>query len=161
MRTMRGPERIVDVGGAPLSELVREVGVIALFVGMNSEVFEQSVLAVAKVLNHLARAIANAVVGETNLTGIEELRETHRHGLERKLGHDLALWPAQMGGKHDARTMLKGVPNRRQGCANPSVVGDLAVAQRNVEVDPDEGGDAFEIQILDRANRPSHRLSSR
>jgi len=51
---------------------------------------------------------------------------------------DLAVGPAEMAGKNDDRPLGEQRLDRRSAGHDPAVVGDLAVLERNVEIDADE-----------------------
>jgi hypothetical protein len=63
---------------------------------MEPEILEQRHLAIAKVLDDFTRTVSDAVVGEAHLTVVEKLSKPNGNRLERKLGHDLALGPAEV-----------------------------------------------------------------
>ena len=51
---------------------------------------------------------------------------------------DLAVGPAEMAGQDDPRALAEQVADRRDRGADARIVGDLAVLERDVEVDADE-----------------------
>ena len=95
------------------------------------------------------------------LQAVKKRGQANGNWLERELRNDLALGPAEVRRQHDARPLFEGVPDGRERGTNPCVVRNLAVLQRNVEIYPNERGDAFEVQVLDRTNRFGHAISPR
>jgi hypothetical protein len=61
-----------------------------------------------------------------------------------------------MGDDHEARATIQQLPKRRQRGPDPGVVGDVAVLQRHVEVDPDEH--PLARQVAEVPERPQSSL---
>src|ERR1041385_5906447 len=62
-----------------------------------------------------------------------------------------------MGSQNQAAALSNDVLNRRQGRANPRVIRNFAVGDRNVEVDAHEYAFSFQVEVGDR--QLPHRLS--
>ena len=83
----------------------------------------------------------------------KELREARGDRFETEFGFSFALRPSEVRHEDDARTLLGEPLDGGQRRADPPIVGDLAVLERNVEVDAHEhtssaGFEVFQEQLL-------------
>ena len=62
---------------------------------------------------------------------------------------DLAVRPAEVAGQDDVGARLQEVADGRDGGADARVVGDLAVRERDVEVDAHEDALAGDVRVAD------------
>ena len=116
---------------------------------MEAQVLEEDALARLEALDR--------VLG-TGAKGIARDRYRHLEQLRKPLGHrpqahavlDLAVGPAEVAGKNDDRPLGQQRLDRRQCGHDPAVVGDLAVLERNVEIDADEDALTGGVQVSDR-----------
>ncbi len=155
---MRGAEGIVHERVAELRQLPREGRVIALFLRVKADVFEQQH---AAWLEHAYRCFGgrtDAVRGEW-AGGSEQLAEALRDGLQRILRVRLAVGPAEVGEHDDAGAVLTQVRERRERGADAGIVGHLAVFHGHVEVDTDERGFAGPIGVADGAEAAHARCA--
>jgi len=133
VRTMCRAERVVDVEVAAVRQLAGVALVVLRLAGIEARVLEN----------------VHALVGH-------ELAEARGDGCHRVLRTVLVrLRAAQVRADCD----VGGAPRQQQlegryGGADPRVVGDAAVLQRDVEVRPDENALAGDVSRLDRAREP-------
>ena len=133
---VRSTERVVDVGVVAVDELRDECGVVALLPRVEPQVLEQ-------------------------LDAGRELREPRPHGRHRVAVVGLALRPAEVTARGDARAALDEPLDRGQRGADAEVVDDLAVVERHVEVSAQEHalardvGQVFEERELQVGRRVS------
>ena len=79
--------------------------------------------------------------------------------LQAHLRHDLALRPVEMRQQHRLAALAEDVLDRRHDALDPRRVGDPAVLDRHVDVDPGQHDLAFEVHVVERL--PAHRPPSR
>ena len=79
----------------------------------------------------------------------EELRQPLRDGPQAEAVLDLAVGPAEVAREDDPRAVGEQVVDGRDGGADARVVGDLAVLERDVEVDADEDALAGDVDVAD------------
>ncbi len=133
MRAVRGAECVVDIAVGELGERLGEIGIVGLLAGVEAQVLEQHQSS-RRELGDGARGDGTDAVGAERHAGAEQLGEPRRHGPQRVLGLGFALGPAEVRGHEHARTRSQQALERRQRCAHTRVVGDRAVAQRDVEI---------------------------
>ena len=75
MRAVGGAEGVVDVHVSEPGQLLRELRVVLLLLGVEAHVLEEESLAVLQVIDSLGGLVANAVLGDLDFLA-EELRET-------------------------------------------------------------------------------------
>ena len=130
-------EGVVHVGVLALYELEHELRVVPLLTRRETQVFEQ-------------------------VNSIDQLVEPRLHRAEAELGVGLPLRSPEMGASGDVGSSIAEPREGGQGRPHPEVVGDetLAVgglADRDVEVDPDEDVLALEVpEILEKRDSPDH-----
>ena len=145
MRPVRRAERVVDVEIAQRGKRLGKLRIVFLLARPEARVLDEGDGAAwqASCGRDAAHRIGNEFDGRAEqpfqvaddlLEGVLRIRATFR--------------PAQMREQHDARSLFPQVRDRRQRGAEPRVVGDLAVLQRDVEVDPHER--ALAVQRLRR-----------
>ena len=155
---MRRAERIVHVQIGERGQRRRELRIVFLFLRVEPQVFEQHDAAAGclRLIHDPARLVADAVVDERHGLA-EELGEAIGDRPQAHLRIHFALRPAQMAREHDGGAVIERVLDRRQRRADPRVVADDAVLQRDVEIDADEDALALEIEIPDRKfHRPAN-----
>jgi hypothetical protein len=118
-------------------ELLREVLVVLLLLGVETNVLEEKGLAVLEVVDSLGGLVADAVLGDLHLLA-EELRQALGAGTEGELVLRTTLGAAEMGGDPNAGTVVEEVLDGRDGRADPGVVGDGLAVQGNVQIAADE-----------------------
>ena len=150
MGAVGGAERVVHVDVAVRGQDASEAVVVGLLARVEAQVLEQRDLTAAQIADDLAGAVADRLVGQHDLAA-EQLGQAGGHRLERELGLDLAVGPAEVRAEDDAGLALDEVADGRQHRGDARVVGDLAVRlrQRDVEVDADEDALALDREILD------------
>ena len=159
VRAVGGAEGVVDVDVGVAGERPREALVVGLLAGRKAQVLQQRHRAGVQVVDHLAGAVADGLVGQGNV-GAEQLRQPRGDRLQRILLVRLALGAAEVRGEHHARALLDGELDRGQALADAGVVGDGAAGvERHVEVDADEDPTASDIQLVDGLDR--HGLPAR
>ena len=92
------------------------------------------------------------ILGERHRT-IEQRRQPIGDRPQRQLRVRLAFRPAEMAGENRRRAVRQRVLDRRQRRADPRVVRDRAVLDRDVEVDADQHPPPLERDVLDAALR--------
>src|SRR5690606_6245415 len=153
-----GAEGVVDPDVRDLRQLAGEVLVVGLFTGMEAEVLEEEDLAALEVVDDLGHALPHAVVGDDDLGVGKQLAQPladREHGVLRD---DSPLGTPQVRSQDDPGSAVERVPNGRQGGADPRVVGDPTVLERNVEIHPDEDSLPRQVQLVQGANRHLHSL---
>ncbi len=149
-------ERVVDVDIGVGGQGAGEAVLVGLLARVEAQVLEQRDLPVAQIGHHLARAVADRLVGQGHVH-VEQPGQVGRHRLERVLGSGLALGPAQVRRDHQARAALEAVADGRQRRAHARVVAHLAtpalaLVERDVEVHAQEHPLALDGQVLDVAD---------
>ena len=83
-------------------------------------------------------------------------RHVHNQQAGQVLGHrrkrlgflELAFGrPAEVRDQHQARAFLQGVPDPGQRGADPGVLGDATILERDVEIDPHKHALAVEVEV--------------
>ena len=118
-------------------ELLREILVVLLFLGVEANVLEEKGLAVLEVVDSLGGLIADAVLGDLHLLA-EELRQALGAGAERVLVLRTTLGAAEVGGDPNAGTVVEKVLDGRDGSANSRVIGDGLAIQGYIQIAADE-----------------------
>jgi len=142
------PERVVDVDVGVRRERGRERRVVLLLLRMEAQVLQQQHLAVAEPPKRVLRPGAKRVAGHGNGLA-KELAQPRAHGSEPEAVADLAVRTAEVAREDDARALRLKVADRRDRGADARVVGDLAVLERDVEVDAEEDALARGVQVAD------------
>ena len=148
VRTVRRPERVVDVDVAVGRELLGELRVVLLLLRVEAEVLQEQDLAVAEALDRVLRAHAEGVAGHRDRLA-HELAEALGHRPEPEAVADLAVRPAEVAGQDDPGALGLQVPDRGQRRPDARVVGDPAILERDVEVDADEDALARGVEVPD------------
>jgi len=143
------PERVVDVDVGVGGELRGECRVVLLLRGMEAEVLQEDRLARAHSLHGILGAGAKRVTGDGHIA-TKELRQALADGPQPQAVLDLPIRASEMTGEDDLGAVGEEARDRRQGGPDPGVVGDLAVGQRNVEVDAHEDALARGVEVADR-----------
>ena len=144
MRAVRGPEGVVDIHVAQRGQLLRERGIVLLFLGVVAQVLQQQ---------HFAG------LGQHGFDFRTDAIRRHRHRLFQKsrealgargqahLRIRLALGTAEMARQDQRGAVVERVLDAGQRRLDALVAGNLFAAggEGNVEIDPHE--DAFVTQI--------------
>ena len=93
-------------------------------------------------------ADAERVAGDRDRAA-DQLAEPLGDGPQAEAVGDLAVGPAEVAGEDDPRALRLQVADRRQRGADARVVGDLAVRERDVEVDAHEDALARGVHVTD------------
>ena len=149
---MRRAESVVDVVLGQLRELLGEVLIVGLFLGVEAQVLEQQRLALFQLGGDFFGFRANALGTEANVLAARQLLiEQHAqplgHRLQAHLGIGLAFGPAQMRSQNQARSMAQSIFDGGQSFADARVVHDAPVFERHVEVNAHEDPVAIERKI--------------
>jgi hypothetical protein len=147
VRAVRGAERVVDVGVGQVGVALRQLGVVL-----------RLALLVADVLEHHDVAVRDAVerLGERHVDA-EQLARALRHRLQAELGLAV-LRPAEVRGEDEPGPALAQRLQRGKRGADAGVVGDRAVLERDVEVDPDE--DPLAAEVPEVVQRPHEAVAA-
>ena len=130
---MRGAERIIDVHVAQLRELFGERGIILLFFGMESEIFEQKHLPLLQISNHFLDFWAHTAGSKGD--GLpQQFSKPGRNRPQAVLRFRLPFRPAQMRGEDEAPAFFEHVSNRWERCVDTGIVCNPAVRKRNIKV---------------------------
>ena len=148
VRAVGGPERVVDEDVGVRGEGRGEVRVVLLLLGVEPEVLEEDRLARTHPLDGVLCPDAERIAGHRDIAA-EQLAEALADRPEPEAVLDLAVGPAEMAREHDPRPVVEERDDRRQGGPDPGVVGDLAVRERDVEVDSDEDALARGVEVAD------------
>ena len=103
----------------------------------------------AQPLDRVLRAGSQRVAGDGHVAP-QQLRQTLPHRPKPKAVLDLALGSPEVARKDDPRALAHQVEDRRQRGANARVVGDAAILERDVEVDPHEDALVVRVEIANR-----------
>ena len=148
---MRGPERIVDEDIGVRRQRLRELRVVLFFLGMKPKVLEEddARFRPLRLVDGAAHVLADAVVDERHRT-IQQATQPIGDRPETHLRVAFALGPSQMTREHDRRAVVQRVADCRQRRADPCIVADSLVLDRDVEVDADERTRSRQLEISDR-----------
>ena len=146
VRAVRRAEGVVHVDVGQRRQLRGELGIVALFAGVEAQVLEQQDLARGERVRRLRGLGTDALLDEAHGLA-EQLRQPHRDRRERELGLLLALRLAEVGRAEDPRPLLEREAQRRQRLGDARVVGHAAAVERHVEIDPQEEFSPLERQF--------------
>ena len=146
---MRGTEGVVDVDVGERGQLGGQPGVVLRLPWLVADVLEHQDVPGPEVLRECAHVVAHHGGGERHV-GAGQLGQPVRGRTQRQLGLAV-LRPSEVRDEDQARAAAAQLLDRRQGRPDPRVVGDLAIIQRHVEVDPDQNPPAVEVaQVPER-----------
>ena len=147
---MGGAEGVVDENIRHGSQALGKLGIIGLFLGAETDVFQQHDLTGLDAVGHHLGNGAVDVSSHGHLD-VQEFLQSSGHGLEAHLGIDLALGAAQMGAQDDGGIVLQQITDGGQSAADADIIGDLAVLiQRHVEIAAQEDFLSGHVDVLDR-----------
>ena len=151
MRTMRRPERVVDVVAIPVCEGACELWIVRLFAGVVAKVFENNELTLFERSRARRDILTDAIGQELNPTR-KELPQSLGNRCKREFGNALALGASEMRADGNPRAGRQKRPDRRQRGLNPRVVGHRAAVERHVEIraQEDAGAPPVPAGIVDR-----------
>ena len=152
MGAMRGAEGVVDVDVGERRELLREAGVVLLFLGMKPEILEEHDAIRACAVDRGRGRRPDRILREFDGTA-EQLRQPFRDRPQRKFRVRLPLRPAEMRTQNHRGAAIERVPDRGDRGSDTGVVRDRAVSDRHVEVDAHQHAPALEWNIGDAALR--------
>jgi hypothetical protein len=141
VRAVRGAERVVDVRVGQVGVALRERRIVRGLPRLVADVLEHDDVAVGHVVDRRRERDVDA----------QQLARALRHRLQAEL-RLAVLRPAEVRGEDEPGPALAQRLQRRKRGADAGVVGDRAVLERDVEVDPDE--DAFPAEVAEVAERP-------
>jgi hypothetical protein len=133
VRAVRCSEGVVDIIIGERCECLREFGLSRRFAGVEANVFEERELTLSETVDNGPRGFTDAIGRERHVMA-QESGEMLRNGFERELGVVFPLRSSKVREQDHARAACEEFPQRRKGGANPSVVADLPVGERDVEV---------------------------
>ena len=141
------PEGVVDVDVRVRRQLLGELRVVLLLLGVEAQVLEEEELARPESLDRILGADAQRVAGHRDVAP-EQLGQT----LRRRAAGGGRPGPCRRAGRggsrgRRARPAPRRWTDRRQGGPDARVVGDLAVLERDVEVDADEDTLAGRVEV--------------
>jgi hypothetical protein len=151
---MRRAERIVHVEIRQRSQLLGELLVVRLLLGMKPQILQKQGLPLLQLHGDFLRLGSHAVRREAHVLAprqflVEYHAQPFGYRLQAHLGIGFALRPPQMRGQDQPCPMPQRVLDRGQGLADAGVVHNPAVFQRNIEVDPHKDAVATKRQIAD------------
>ena len=153
---VHGTERVADVAvgerSQPLGEGAAFVVVLARLARLEPDVLQHGDVAVGEPVDRLARRLTGDVVAQRNV-GAEQLGQPVRDRSQGQVRTVLALGPTQVSADDDTCARVAKIADGRQAGADPAVVGDALVLERDVEIGPDE--DAPAAEVAERVD-PSH-----
>ena len=160
---MAGPERVLDEEVAVRRQPARELRVVLLLAGLESQVLEEDHRAGGRGAHEVARALVERLIKERHAP-LEQLLETARHRSQRELRRALPLGAPQVGGQHEDGSPLAQRGQGRNGGADPDVASHAPLLripfQRHVVVDPHQrpaSGHLVVPQVVDRPAREHYR----
>ncbi len=147
VRAVGGPEGVVDIEIGEAGEGLRQLRIVLGLARLEAGVLEQQDLPGPETRGKRLDVLADDRRGQGDL-GPDQFTESlgDRSQRERRV---TILRPAQMRGEDDRCAALAQQLDRRQGAADPGVVGDAAIVERDVEVDPDERAPALGRRVAD------------
>ena len=141
-------EGVIHEDLAIARERLRVFLLVRLLFRVEAQVLEHHHLARLEPRNRVPRADAQRVARDRHRHP-QQPGETLRHRPKPSGLNDLALRPAEVAHQHDGRAVLEQVDDRGIARADPRVVLDLAVLDRDVEVDANEDALALRIEVSD------------
>src|SRR3954454_1309433 len=147
MGAVGGAEGVVDVGVGQRCQSARQLGVVRRLPRLVADVLEHEDVARPQRVGLGPRLLADDPRRELDV-GAEQLAQAPRCRPQRQLGLAV-LGPAQMGDQDEARAPLAQFLDGGQRGLDPAVVGDPAVLERDVEVDPHENALAFDVDVVE------------
>src|SRR5207247_8247712 len=129
---MRRTERVVHVQIAERGEYLRQLGIVFFLARPEASVLDERDTAARQPAR---RGDARGGIGNELDGRAEQLLEIGDDLLQRVLRVGAALGPSQMRQQDDARAFVPQVLDRGQRGTQARVIGDLAVFERDVEVD--------------------------
>ena len=114
-------------------ECLREFGLSRRFARVEANVFEQRELPLAETVDSVPRGFTDAIGRERDVLA-QEPCEMLRNRFERELRVALPLRSSKVREQDHARAACEEFAQRGKRGANPSVVADLPVGERDVEV---------------------------
>ncbi len=145
---VRRPERVVDVDVGVGRELRGELRVVGLFLGVEPEVLEQQQLPRSQALEGILGAEPERVPRHRDVA-TQQFGEALADGPQAQAVGHLAVRPAEVARQDHPGTLLDEQQDGRDRGPDPRVIGDLAVGQRDVEVDADEDAFAGDVGVAD------------
>ena len=146
---MRRTERLVHVVVGELRQIRRERGIILCFAALEAQVLQHDEVPRFEAADVWLDRGAHHAWREGNVLS-EQLAQARGDGRHRVLRVGRPLGPPEVSG-HDDGGILRAQPlERRERGRDAQVVGDGAVLERNVEVDPHEDASpALEREVLE------------
>src|SRR5688572_9145945 len=144
MGAVRGPESVVHINVAKARQLPRKCIVVLLLLFMKTQVLQQQQIAVLHRFAFSSNVVADTVFSKGNLFS-QQTGKVLGHGVQAVLLDTLPLGTTEVRSQYHARALIEGVVNRRKAGPDARVVFNLAIFDRNVEIDADE--DALTLQI--------------
>jgi hypothetical protein len=159
-------ERVLDEGatlvvatgeeGETAGELGPLMVVLARLARVEPDVLEKQQLAVLEVCGEQPRALPHRVEGELDRSA-EQLGEAVGYRAQRVRGIGRALRPAEVCGDDDPCPVLEQPGVGRQRGTDPSVVGNPAVLERDVQVGADQDPPTLD-PVLDQIVKSAHQV---
>ena len=147
---MRGTERIVDEDIPQRRQFFRKTRVILGLLLAESDVFQKHNIAVRERRCCLLYVLVHHAIrcGENHLFA-QKLRKSVCYRLQSEFLFRFALRSSHMGHQNDLRAMLCQISDRRQCRYDTSIIGNLSLLHRYVEIASDEDTLSFYIHIPD------------
>jgi hypothetical protein len=161
MRAMRHRERVVHEDVAERGELIDEGGVVAFFPGVEARVLQAQDIARLHRIDRRHGRCAHAIIGERHRP-FEHLRNRRRQRLER-LGRIASLRTSEMGKQDHFAALVGDLADGLSDALDAGGVRDLAVLDRDVEIDAHKHAFAPEVGLIERAEhdyRPGRAVST-
>ena len=144
MGPVGGAEGVVHVGIGEVREGAGKVPVVLLLARVEPEVFEQQQLTLAESVHRRAGVRADAVRGEGD-PAPEQVGQAGRYGAQGQRSGPDASGPPQVGDHRHARSGGQELAEGRDARADARIVGDHAIAERDVQVRPDQDPHAADV----------------
>jgi hypothetical protein len=146
VRAMRRAEGVIDVRVGETRQPAGELGVVAPLRRRGTSGSRGAALPRARAAGGFLGLRPHAVRDETDASP-ERLGERRGDRSERVLRVRLSLRLPEVGSAEDARPALEKVADRRERLADPRVVPDASLFERDVEIHPQKDAFAFDRQI--------------
>ena len=142
---------VVDIQLAQPGEFAGQCRVIRLFAAIEADILAQQRLAGPKVERQALCRIAGGNIRKDHFAA-KRAGQGGAQLVHRKLGVHLAPGAAQMGQDDQPRALLQQGAHPGGKAVDPAAIGDLAIADRHVEIGADKQALAGKIGLGDRAD---------
>ena len=155
---VRRGERVVDEDVGQLRQGGGEGRVVLFLLGMEAGVLQHQHIARAPCARPPARPAMPMQSSAKRTALAQHLAQSRGHRRQRHLRHALALRAIEMAADDDLRALADQFADGRRQPLDPRQVGDLAVADRHIEVGPQQHALAGDVEVVECAEGHGDRL---